>query len=251
MNLNPLLDQALLLTLIFLRIASALVVMPIFGHRGIPLTVKVGLAGFLAIFLQPGVVLPTALLGNQVGLLTFISVAVPEIVVGLLVGMVTCFIFYGVELSGQFLGMQIGFNMVTLIDPLMEEQISVIGQLQYLFAAIIFLIFNGHHFLLEGLSQTYQAIPLGASQFPSSVITLFIKLSADLFMAAIFLSEVALAIIARTVPQMNVFIVSFPLRIGVGLLALALSWPLFTYVLELLWRNFQDDWLQFINLLGP
>lgn len=260
MNLEPILDQVLIWALVFLRMVSALVAMPVFGYRGVPLVVKIGLAAFLAYLLLPGIRPPQGLILGSAGLPMLIALALPEIAAGLLVGLVAHFIFYGVQLSGQYLGLQMGFGIVNVMDPQTEEQISIIAQLQYLFATLIFITFNGHHFLLTGLQQTYQAAPLGGVHFPAGLIATFVKLSGDLFiagvkiaapvMAALFLSEVALGIIARTVPQMNIFIVGFPLKIGVGLLALALSWPLFVYVLELLWKNFQGDWGRFIQLLG-
>jgi flagellar biosynthetic protein FliR len=96
--------------------------------------------------------------------------------------------------------------------------------------------------------------------FPAGLMASFVKLSGDIFiaaikiaapvMAALFLTDVALGIIARTVPQMNIFIVGFPLKIGVGLLALALAWPLLAYILSGLWKGFQADWGSFIGFLG-
>lgn len=261
MNLGPLLDQALLGALIFLRIATALSVMPVFGYRGVSVTIKAGLAVFISFLLLPGVAFPSAWQGADTGLLTLIALALPEIVTGLLVGMVTQFIFYGVQLSGQYLGIQIGFGIVSVVDPQTEDQISIIAQLQFLFAMLIFLVFNGHHFLLSGLQKTFQIVPIGGAKFPSELVVVFVKMMGDLFvagikiaapvMAALFLSEVAMGIVARTVPQMNVFIVGFPLKIGVGLLALALSWPMFVYILNLLWKNFQDDWIHYIGLFAP
>ncbi len=261
MNLEFLFDQGLVLALIFLRIATALALMPLFGYRGLPLPIKVGLAAFLSLLLLPLVQLPADWNLRQTGLLSFIGLAIPEIITGLLIGMVSNFIFYGVELAGQFLGIQMGFSIAQVMDPSMEEQVSIISQLQYLFATLIFLTFNGHHFLLEGLQQTFQAIPLGGVHLPSGIFALFVKLSGEIFvaaikiaapvMAALLISEVALGIIARTVPQMNIFLVGFPLKIGIGLIGLALTLPMFAYILEVLWKNFQGDWRQFIGLLGP
>lgn len=260
MNLGPLLDQALLAVLVFLRIASALAVMPIYGHQGIPLTIKAGLAAFISLLLVPSVHLPAQYITAQKGFPDFLALAVPEVLVGLLVGMIAGFIFYGAELSGQFLSIQMGFNIVTVLDPMTEEQTSIIAQVQYLFALVIFLTFNGHIFLLEGLQQTFQAVPLGGVHFSAGLLAIFLKLTGELFVAAIkiaapvtaalFLTEVALGIVARTVPQMNIFLVSLPLKIGIGLLGLALSLPMFAYVLEVLWKNFQVDWRHFITLLG-
>lgn len=260
MDIVSWLDKALILALIFLRIATALAVMPFYGYRGVALPVKAGLSAFLAFLLLPSVPAPVGWTVTGLNLWHFMALALPEIVAGLLLGMVCGFLFYGVELSGQVIGMQMGFGIVGVIDPMTEEQVSIISQLQYLFATLVFLTFNGHHFLLEGLGQSFQAVPLGGAHFPAGLSQTVTTMSGDIFvaavkiaapvMAALFLTDVALGIIARTVPQMNIFIVGFPLKIGVGLLGLAFTWPMFTYVLKLLWKVFQNDWLRFIALMG-
>jgi len=246
--------------LVFLRVASALAVMPVFGYRGLALPVKAGLSVFIALLLLPMITLADGMVFKGMGLLGFMGLAMPEILAGLILGMTTNFIFYGVEMAGQLVGIQMGFGIVAVLDPMTETQVSIISQLQYIFAILIFLSLNGHHFLLEGLARSYQTAPLGGVTLPSGLLGIVVKLSGDIFvaafkiaapaMSALFLTEVALGIIARTVPQMNIFIVSFPLKIGVGLLALALSWPLLSYILQMLWKSFQGDWGKIIALLG-
>lgn len=247
-------------TLVFLRVASALAVMPVFGYRGLALPVKAGLSAFIAMLLLPTISMAGGTDLKVMGLLSFMGLAMPEIMAGLILGLTTNFIFYGVEMAGQLVGIQMGFGIVAVLDPMTETQVSIIAQLQYLFAILIFLSLNGHHFLLEGLARSYLAAPLGGVTLPSGLLGIVVELSGNIFvaafkiaapaMAALFLTEVALGIIARTVPQMNIFIVSFPLTIGVGLLALALSWPLLSYILQLLWKSFQGDWGKIIALLG-
>jgi flagellar biosynthetic protein FliR len=193
MNLAPVLDQALLGALIFLRIASALAVMPVFGYRGVPVTVKAGMSVFIAFLLLPGIRIPEGWAGIDMGFISFMALALPEIVAGVLVGMVTHFIFYGVELSGQYLGIQVGFGIVNVIDPNTEQQVSIIGQLQYLFAILIFLTINGHHFLLAGLRETFLIIPLGGVHFQPDLVTLFVKMMGDLFVAGIKIAAPVMA----------------------------------------------------------
>jgi flagellar biosynthetic protein FliR len=247
-------------TLVFLRVASALAVMPVFGYRGLALPVKAGLSVFIALLLLPTITLADGMVFKGMGLLGFLGLAMPEILAGLILGMTTNFIFYGVEMAGQLVGIQMGFGIVAVLDPMTETQVSIISQLQYIFAILIFLSLNGHHFLLEGVARSYLAAPLGGVTLPAGLLGIVVKLSGDIFvaafkiaapvMAALFLTEVALGIIARTVPQMNIFIVSFPLKIGVGLLTLALSWPLLSYILQLLWKGFQGEWEKIIALMG-
>ncbi|MBU0518961.1 flagellar biosynthetic protein FliR [bacterium] len=261
MIIDPILDQALVWVLIFVRIISALAVMPVFSFGAIPMPVRIGLAGFIAFITFPLVTPPVGWMGTLSGVWGLIAILLPEILIGIIMGMVAHFIFYGVQLCGQFLGMQIGFAIANIVDPSTEEQVSIIAQLQFTFAMLIFLIFNGHHFLLSGILQTFETVPLGGMQFDSNMVNVFVDLCGNIYvsavkiaapvMAALFLSEVALGIIARTVPQMNVFLVGIPLKIGLGLLTMALSWPLFVYVFQLLWKSFEDDWAGFIALLSP
>lgn len=254
------LELALRWTLVFLRVATALAVMPLFGYRGLALPVKAGLAAFVALLLLPTITLAGGTNLSGMGLLAFIGLALPEILAGLVLGITTHFLFYGVEMAGQLIGIQMGFGIVAVLDPMTETQVSIISQLQYLFAILIFLSFNGHHFLLEGLAKSYSAAPLGGVSLSSGLVETVVRLAGEIFVAAfkiaapvtaaLILTEVALGILARTVPQMNIFIVGFPLKIGVGLLALALSWPLLSYILKLLWKSFQGDWETIIGLLG-
>ncbi|RKY58758.1 MAG: hypothetical protein DRP94_05490 [Candidatus Latescibacterota bacterium] len=221
----------------FLRVASMLAVMPIFGSRGVPIPVKVGAAFFLTLVLFP--VVRTS--GRPPGEVVQLSgMALKEVLLGLSVGFVSGMFFYGVELSGQVIGIQMGFGVVNVIDPQANVQVPLIGQFQQLLAGVLFLSMDGHHVLLEALAESFRSVPLGGwgpsvgllegvVRMGGMVFSLAFKFSAPVI-AALLLSKVALGVLARTVPQMNVFIVGLPLTIGVGLLCLALSLPFFGYV---------------------
>ncbi|HID11041.1 MAG TPA: flagellar type III secretion system protein FliR [Candidatus Latescibacteria bacterium] len=223
--------------LTFVRVASMLVVMPVFGSRSVPRPVKVGTAFFLTFVTFP--LIRTS--GRPPGeLVPFFGMVLREATLGLVVGFVSGMFFYGVELSGQVVGIQMGFGVVNVIDPQANVQVPLIGQFQQLLAGVLFLSLDGHHILLEALAESFRRVPLGgwslsmgtaegAVRMGGMVFALAFKFSAPII-AALLLSKVALGILARTVPQMNVFIVGLPLTIGIGLLGLALSLPFFGYV---------------------
>ncbi len=188
-------------TLVFLRVASALAVMPVFGYRGLALPVKAGLSAFIAMLLLPTIAMADGMDFKGMGLLSFLGLALPEITAGLILGMTTNFIFFGVEMAGQLIGIQMGFGIVAVLDPMTETQVSIISQLQYLFAILIFLSFNGHHFLLEGLARSYVAAPLGGVTLPSGLLGIVVKLSGDIFVAAFKIAAPVMGIRAPRAPR--------------------------------------------------
>ena len=152
-----------------------------------------------------------------------------------------------------------GFGMANVIDPLSSLQVPLIAQFQYLLAALIFLCIDGHHWLLQAIAASFKVIsfsevlsstnsvllhPVKAAVFLvemfRDIFIIAIKISAPT-MVALFLTSVALGILARAVPQINIFILGFPIKIAVGLLSLATSLPLFVYVLQGLFLNMRED----------
>ena len=241
--------------LILLRVGGIMIISPVFGHRNIPTLAKIGLMGMLALILVP--IVPSGGLDAQGNLGSLFTMAATEIIAGLVVGFAAVLLFTGVQLSGQIIGFQIGFSMVEAYDPSSAQGMSIIGQFQYILALLIFLAVDGHHLLIAAIVQSFNIVPIGHIVFTGdtaqiltrmavNVFEIAVKLSAPI-MVTLFLTDVALGIIARTVPQMNVFIVSFPLKIGAGLLILVASLPFFNYLLTKLFQNMDRDLIRLIT----
>jgi len=239
--------------LVLLRVSGILIVAPIFGHQAVPQQIKIGFALCLSLILVPLVsTVPVSFPQAIIPLGLFLA---KELVAGLFIGFTFLLIFYGVEMGGSIVGMQIGFGLVNVIDPQSGQEVSVIGTLQFLLAMLFFLAINGHHIIISSILDSFKIIPPGGVQFSSPVGEKIIRMVAACFVIAIkiaaplmvtlFLTDVALAMIARTIPQMNVFIVGFPLKIGVGFLMLIFTLPLFSLILERLFMNLDSDvgWL--------
>jgi flagellar biosynthetic protein FliR len=143
-----------------------------------------------------------------------------------------------------------------VIDPNSSQGVSIIGQFQFILALLIFLAIDGHHLLINAVVQSFAIVPLGHVAISGATAEIMTRICVDIFAIAVklsapvivtlFLTDVALGIIARTVPQMNVFIVAFPLKIGAGLLILAASLPFFNYVLGKLILGMDRDLLRLI-----
>lgn len=233
-------------------------IMPIFGFRAIPLHIKVALCFFLTIIVFPLVKLNIDPSADQ-PLALFILLA-KESTIGLMIGFTASLLFYGIQMAGQIVDIQMGFGIVNVIDPMSETQVSLTGQLYYIVAMLIFLSLDGHHFLLRALVLSFDQIALGGGALPgelmqkmvyltSSIFDIALRIAAPIFVT-LFITDVALGFVSRVAPQMNVFIVGFPLKIGVGLLVITLVISYFPYIFGKLLDIYKTDIIEIIKLTG-
>jgi flagellar biosynthetic protein FliR len=163
-----------------------------------------------------------------------VFLVVREFLVGLGCGLVFRFLFAGVQMAGNLVAIQMGFGMATLLDPQTQAQNTLLAEMLVLLATLIFLTMNGHHVLLRLLARSYQEVPLETSiSLPGGLFTyvpslgcLMYNLAVQLLapvLALLFLTQLALGLVARAVPQIQVMIVGFPLTIALGLFFLSLT----------------------------
>ena len=230
--------------LVFVRVIGIVAVSPVFGHRAVINQAKVGLTLAVSIVLFSAVPIT---IEPEPNLLPYVILTVKELILGMLFGFTARLVFYGVQFAGEVIGIDIGFGVVNIIDPLSAERISVIATFKNLIAIITFLIIDGHHIILNALAKSFEMVPLGGMHLTEMVGRGIIEITAGVFVMAIqmaapvitvlFLTSLALGIVARTVPQMNVFIVGFPLKIGVGMAMIMISLPMFQMVLIKLFND--------------
>ncbi len=243
--------------LVLARILSFWMVAPFFGHQGFPMPMRVAAALVISFLVFPNVA-PPAVSSSTV--LDYALLAGKEVIVGMILGFVAQFIFWGVRFSGQIISFLMGFSMVTTIAPDTREQISIIGTFQWLFAIMFFLLLDGHFLLLEALVKSFQLVPLVDATLSSGLVAYVAKLSAGIFVIAIqmsapvlvtiFMTNVSLAMLARMVPQMNVFIVGFPLTISIGLITMIIVSPVFVVIIQHLLADLRESVAVILRLLG-
>jgi flagellar biosynthetic protein FliR len=217
--------------LILLRTGSLFAFAPVFSSPLIPAQVKaasvLGLSLALAALGVVGGVEPPATMG------LLVLVLAKEVILGLITGFVARLVFVAVEFGGQLVGFDMGLGIVSVFDPQSEARISVISQLQFLVAMLLFLAVGGDRMLVEVFAAQLREIPPGQVAFTGPVLRVLIELSAGIFVAALrvaapviaalFAANVILGVFARSVPQMNMLILGFPLKIVVGFAVLGLS----------------------------
>ncbi len=232
------LDQFHIFLLILLRVSTLLIVAPIFGHRLFLARAKIGLAVMVSMIVFPLV----DRLDVPEGFFPYAVMMVGEVILGLVLGYVVLLLFIGIQFAGQLAGLQMGFGIVNVIDPQSHDQISIIGQFLNILAILMVLTLDGHHIILNGLLGSFEVVPLGGVVLQASITHKLIALSSEVFVIAIkisapilvalFLISTAMGVLARTVPQMNVFIVGFPVQLAVGLSVLVATLPLFQIIIE-------------------
>ncbi|MDH3891264.1 MAG: flagellar biosynthetic protein FliR [candidate division Zixibacteria bacterium] len=228
------------LLLIIVRTSGLFALAPVFGERGLPPLVRVGLVLMLSLVLVPTVSLETIEVAKSFWQLG--GLVLHELFIGFLIGLLYRLLFMGTLTAGGIVGYQLGFAMVTVFDKNLASQISVVGRFWYTLAILIFLGINGHHLIISAFADSYMIIPPGVFNVAADFGDLIIKLTAFVFIVALkiaaplmitlFLTDIALGTIAKTMPTMNVFFVGFPLKITIGLSVMAISLPVFGFVLE-------------------
>jgi flagellar biosynthetic protein FliR len=222
------------IALILARVGGLVLTSPVFSSMTIPPMVKAGMVGALSmlVFVRVG---PVPAVG-ELRDLALAGAVVTELVAGAVMGLAVSALFACVHLAGQLMGTQMGFAIVNVIDPLNAQQVGVVGQVLNILALFVFLAFDGHVMMLRALYESFQALPLGGGD-PNQAVILseLVRLGAKLFeyglrlalpiTCVVMLVNVGLATIARTVPQVNVFLVGFILSIGLGLFVLIMALP--------------------------
>lgn len=225
--------------LVLARFAGLFAAIPVLNSKSIPARIKIATVFVFTLCLFP--VIRPSLREVPMDSLSLGIIIIQECLIGITLGLVAQVIFAAVEFCGQLLGVQMGFSAATLIDP-NAGQISLIGMLQTLLAFVFFFTFGVHHVFIRAMVESYQSIPVGKwhmsgplldfiVRLPTEMTVLAIKLAAPV-MISLLLVAVALGIMARAFPQMNVFMISFPLNIGLGLIILGSSAIIFRSTLE-------------------
>lgn len=222
--------------LVLARISAALVAMPLFGAKGVPPQAKIGLALLLALIVLPLHARPAA--GVPTNLLAFAAVVGSEVLVGLCLGVLTGLVVQALAMGAALVGVQMGFGLSELFDPLTGAQTDTMSQFYWLLVTLVFFAVNGHQIAVLGLLRTFEVVPAGSADITLLAGTRFVPFVGALFgfavrvalpvMGALLLTDLALGLVARTIPQMNILIEGFPVKVTVGVLVLAVSMPLLT-----------------------
>ncbi|RMF83338.1 MAG: flagellar biosynthetic protein FliR [Nitrospinota bacterium] len=227
-------DELLLFFFLTARIGAIVFTLPFLGSRIVPFPLKILLIFLLSLGLYPvvqgqGIRFAPAPLG-VLGLLLL-----GEVLLGITIGMVVQILFAAVRFGGEVFSHQIGLSIANIFDPQQEQQSSLIGQFLYILSVLLFFTLRAHHWFIYAMAESLHKIPLLGIITPWAVRQALLPLMGRLFIIAIqigapvlvvsLLSILSMGIIARLVPQINIFILSLPVSLSIGLMVLGLALP--------------------------
>lgn len=244
--------------LIFVRVTGLFVVSPVFGRQNIPAYYKIGFSFFMAVVLSYTIPVPGT--GSYNSVFAFILLIIKEFIIGLVLGYISYLIITAIYLAGQMIDMHIGFGMVSVFDPVSNIQIPVTADFYFILTMLIFLAIDGHHLLIYTLSESFSRFPVGSAavigkplldsivRLFGSVFVISFKIAAPVT-AAVLVVDMALGVIAKAVPQVNVFIVGLPIKILIGLLVIFLTLAAFRNIVHVLTGGMQSEMTNLLELI--
>lgn len=214
------------------RIIGLISVAPLFGNVSVPARVKIGLGIMLALIIAPTVpALPAMDPMSPTGLLILMQ----QLLIGLAMGFAMRIVFAGVEMAGEISGMTMGLGFASFFDPQTRAHSSAISQFLALLTLMIYLASNLHLVVLSTLAQSFELLPVSSSFVTAGGMLEVVKWGGRIFsagvqlslpiVAALLITNIALGILTRAAPQLNIFGIGFPITIGVGFIMIGLVLP--------------------------
>lgn len=245
--------------LTFLRMSIILFMLPIYATEGLPNQWKAALCLVITLAIFPNVSLEPETMPSHPFAIALLILG--EVILGLILALAIQIFFSGIQAGGELIAMQMGFSMMQFADPTTNTQVGVISHMLFIVTAIIFLMFDGHIYLLRAFIETYKYIPAGGLLISQSIFDQIFSLANMLFslalkiiapvLAAIFLTELGLAFMGRMAPQMHIMELGFPLKILVGFFFLGSIFQLLTLDIQSYIMSMDDLFLNLINSLRP
>ncbi|MGM9570945.1 MAG: flagellar biosynthetic protein FliR [bacterium] len=239
-SLEELLKSFDLLLLVAARMSGIFAFAPFWNSKNFPARTKIVLAFFLAFTLMPIMLQKNIAIPDQ--FLEYGLLLLSEFMFGVIIGYIASIILTAVQFAGHMIDMQMGLSKMTVLDPASNISTPLVGQIKNFIAIIVILITNAHHQFLIAVFRSYDAVPLGKMQIQGDFISYILNLIQETFVLAfcisapvvgtLFIIDVVLAIITRTIPQLNIFVIGFPIKIMVGFIFLILSIAFYVNMLD-------------------
>jgi len=219
--------------MVLLRISSFFMILPIFFPNGAPVMLKVGFCVVFTFLIVPGVNYANVnLITSNMTLIVF---AITEVITGLMLGYITKFCFFAAQMAGQLMDFQIGFSMMSMFDPISNDEVTLLGTLLYRISLVMFFVVDGHHMLIRAIIDSFNSVEIGKFILSQQTSIMMLKIFIEFFtlglkiaipiILIVIITDLCIGLVSRTVPQLNVMILGMPIKILIGISCFALVLP--------------------------
>lgn len=239
------------------RIAAMFAALPVFSGAQIPPQLRIGVAVMFTLMTYPlvkGFIPAGSYSPVDLGL-----VIAGEVILGLLVGFLAQLVFLAAEFAGAVVGYQMGFAAANIFDPTTQQQASLLSQFHGVLAILFFLAFNVHHLFLEAIVASFEMLPPGGLNLSGGAIPMIVEVTNHSFilsirimapiLALLILNNLALGVMSRVFPQLNVFLLSFPINIGIAFIVMGVTLQVTSRILENEFAALSERFLNLFSLL--
>lgn len=256
LNFNPELYFAFFL--VVLRVSGIFVTAPVLSSGNVPGVLRIYFSIICSLIILSLIRVPDIPLNATVA--DYFLLGFKELMIGLLLGVIPRIIFAAIDFAGTIIGFQMGLSIANVVDPQTDLQVSIIASFETILATLLFIVLDGHHIFFEALVVSYQKVPIQGFLFSPGKIEFLLRIMGDLVIIGVklgapiiismLLANVIMGFMARSIPQMNVFIVGFPFTIGLGLLLIAIGIPHMADAMTKLFAAFGRQTLQLLDMMA-
>mgnify|MGYP002725700763 CR=1 FL=1 len=240
-----------------MRISAMIAAAPVFSSRQTPTRLRIGISLLLSFMLMPLIPPPPVV---EVFSPAALLIALQQVLIGLVMGLVGRFMFAAIEFAGTVVGFQMGLSMANMFDPMSEQQISMLARFETAIAMLVFLMMDLHLIIVQAMVRSYSLLPPGGANMNNDLAREILNLSAGVFsigfqigaplIIALFLSNMIIGLLARSVPQIQIFVVGFPLTLLLGFVFLMFGIPFLVKAFRRMFGMLDNQILDILRLMG-
>lgn len=252
--LNLIIGKYELFLLVLVRVSGIFFISPIYSSKNVPNITKIGFAIFMSVILTSVLNVDSE---NVILDSSYVLLIVKELMVGLIIGFISYLFFSVFNTAGQIVDRTIGIGMVNVMDPQSGIQVPIMGSFYNIIALLLLFGINGHHLIIRAMADSYEFIPIGGFQFDQNIGFFLVDIFSKVFfiglklsipvIVTILLIDLLLGILAKTMPQMNIFVVGLPLKILVGFFIISITIPIFSSTVSKILEQMINSIYDFLN----
>ena len=246
--------------LVLSRTSGIFLISPFFGAMNVSARIRATIAVAMSVLIFP-LIVQERVVTAPASIVMFAGTIAQEMFIGWLIGFVAYVAMAAINMSGKIMDMQVGFAVANVMDPTSGQQSPLIGSFLYYLSIIYFLVANGHHMIIAALVESFRRVPFDSVVWNPSIADFMIDITNGVLLVgmkiampvtfAILITNVGMGILARTMPQMNIFVIGIPMHLLIGTFMLSMLLPFYILFLDVMFSDMYANISNAIRLITP